>query len=264
MSISIQPDNDSVAIVSGGMDSVTLLYYMHERGRRPVVLSFDYGQRHKKELYFAKYHAHKLNLTHHVIDLSGITGLISNSALTSPEMRHSLNNVQLAGRDELAMVKRDIEVPEGHYSDENMKLTVVPNRNMMMLSIAAAVAVNNHAYELGIGVHGGDHAIYPDCRPEFIIMFEQTLKLANAGFINPEFQVFAPFLTVLKEDIAKMGAGLGINWSLTWSCYKGGDFHCGRCATCVERREAFHNAEVEDTTDYEDKTNYYLEVTQNA
>jgi 7-cyano-7-deazaguanine synthase len=238
-----RPPVDSVAIVSGGMDSVTLLYAMKTLGYRPRVLSFNYGQRHKKELEFAKYHATALDLPWHCIDLSGITHLINNSALTS------------AGK---------VEVPEGHYADDNMKLTVVPNRNMMMLSIAGAVVVNDKALTLGIGVHGGDHAIYPDCRPEFIEQFEETLKAANVGFIQRNFRMFAPFLHEDKAYIVESGEELNVDWTKTWSCYKGGEVHCGKCATCVERREAFALAGFGDPTEYEDKTNYWKQVTQNA
>jgi 7-cyano-7-deazaguanine synthase len=254
-----RPPVDSVAIVSGGMDSVTLLYAMKTLGYQPRVLSFNYGQRHKKELEFAKYHATALDLPWHCIDLSGITHLINNSALTS--------QTRMVTGTELAEGKgfhNHIEVPEGHYADDNMKLTVVPNRNMMMLSIAGAVVVNDRALTLGIGVHGGDHAIYPDCRPEFIEQFEETLKAANVGFIQRNFRMFAPFLYEDKAYIVESGEELNVDWTKTWSCYKGGEVHCGKCATCVERREAFALAGVVDPTEYEDKTNYWKQVTQNA
>lgn len=230
-------ETDSVAIVSGGMDSVTMLYYMVERGRRPFVLSFNYGQRHKKELVYVNYHTAFLGLPADVIDLD-FTHLISNSALTSDHKHAEGNDI--------------IEVPEGHYAEESMKATVVPNRNMMMLSIAGAVAVNNKAIELGIGVHGGDHFIYPDCRNEFIRLFETTLRVGNEGFLVPGFQLFAPFLAQGKHDIVTLGTNLKVDYSMTWSCYKGGDKHCGKCGTCVERIEAFQLAHVSDPTEYEE------------
>lgn len=238
---------DSVAIVSGGMDSVTMLHYMVERGRRPLVLSFNYGQRHQKELQFVHYHTAALGLPAEVIDLD-FTHLISNSALTSGMKVGAPFDGSKMPRG--TMVPK-IDVPEGHYAEESMKATVVPNRNMMMLSIAGAVVVNNKAIELGIGVHGGDHFIYPDCRNEFIRLFETTLRVGNEGFLAPGFQLFAPFLGQGKHDIVTLGANLGIEYEMTWSCYKGGSKHCGKCGTCVERIEAFKLANVIDPTEYE-------------
>lgn len=219
---------DSVAVVSGGMDSVTMLYMLAKNDRHPLVLSFDYGQKHVKELELASWHAARLGLTHRVIRLRDVSGLLGSSALVGGE-----------------------DVPEGHYAAENMKATVVPNRNMMMISIAAAAVINCKGDLLGVGVHAGDHAIYPDCRPEFIYHVEQTLRIANEGFISPLFQLFAPFVQVGKHDIVRFGTELGVDYSKTWSCYKGQDLHCGKCGTCVERKEAFELAKVEDPTEYE-------------
>lgn len=241
--------SDSVAIVSGGMDSTVLLYYMVERGRYPHVLSFNYGQRHRKELQFAQYHSDRLNLKQTTINLGEITPLISNSALTS-QTRMVTGKELVEGQG----FHNHIEVPEGHYAEESMKATVVPNRNMMMLAIAGAVAVNNKAIELGIGVHGGDHFIYPDCRNEFIRLFETTLRVGNEGFLAPGFQLFAPFLGQGKHDIATLGNGLNVDFNMTWSCYKGGEKHCGKCGTCVERIEAFQLANVYDPTVYENES----------
>jgi 7-cyano-7-deazaguanine synthase len=249
---------NAVAIVSGGMDSVTMLYAMAQWST-PRVLSFNYGQRHVKELISARHHAAVLGLQVDVVDLSTLTHLIDNSALTS--QTRMVTGAELeAGKG----FHNHIEVPEGHYAEDNMRLTVVPNRNMMMLSIAGAVAVNIGAQALGIGVHAGDHTIYPDCRPEFIIHFETTLKIANEGFIHPSFQMYSPFITRTKTQIVLIGSELGVDWANTWSCYKGGDIHCGKCATCVERREAFHIAGVDDPTAYQDTTDYWKTVTQNV
>jgi 7-cyano-7-deazaguanine synthase len=224
---------DSVAIFSGGMDSTTLVYHMLDDGYTPHLISFDYGQRHSKELLYAEGTAHKLGLRYDIVDLSGITHLISNSALTSPD-------------------DNAIAVPEGHYAQDNMKLTVVPNRNMIMLSIAAGVAVNNGYKYLATGVHAGDHFVYPDCRPEFIDCINDTIISGNEGF-GPfaklgenewvEDFIYAPFIRWSKAEIAVRAIELGVPFEDTWSCYKGGETHCGKCGTCVERLEAIHQAQ---------------------
>jgi 7-cyano-7-deazaguanine synthase len=221
--------NDIVAVVSGGMDSVTLLYFLLSYDYKPHVISFDYGQKHVKELDMARHHAEQNNLDHVVVPMKHLGDML-NSALTSAEE----------------------EVPEGHYAAENMKATVVPNRNMIMMSIAAGLAITDKCEALAVGVHAGDHAIYPDCRPEFIVHMETTLRVANEGFIHPNFQVVAPFVNLGKHNIAELGAGLNVDYSMTWSCYKGGALHCGKCGTCVERKEAFQRAGLVDPTMYED------------
>ena len=217
-----------VAIVSGGLDSVTLAYHLVDQGYEPVLISYDYGQRHSKELDFAKLCAQRLNVKHHLVDLKVLTSLMSTSSLTSDA----------------------IEVPDGHYAEETMKVTVVPNRNAIMINVATALAVSESYSFVATGVHGGDHFIYPDCRPEFIESQFETLKLANAGFIATEFDVLAPFVNISKADIVTIGDAIGVPWLETWSCYKGGDIHCGSCGTCFERREAFELANVDDPTSY--------------
>lgn len=270
---------DSVAIVSGGLDSTTLVYDMLDKGYRPHLLSFNYGQRHKKELQFAGFTARNIGLKHDIVDLTGLTHLISNSALTSDHKHAEGNDI--------------IEVPEGHYAEETMKATVVPNRNMIMLSIAAGLAVNNRYRTIGIGVHAGDHFVYPDCRPEFIFAAGQTILAGNKGFHNfftgsiedyrekagnelanaaiamgikqTALPIYAPFMERTKANIAYRALELGVPLHLTWSCYKGGENHCGRCGTCVERLEAIADAQqvamenelnhgrlIEDQTLYED------------
>ena len=220
----------AVVVLSGGMDSATALYQAKADGFNVYAISFDYGQRHKKELDFAKLLANKAGaIEHHIVDLTSITKLISNSSLTNKE----------------------IDVPEGHYAAENMKLTVVPNRNMIMYAVAVGYAVNIKAKAMYVGVHAGDHAIYPDCRPEFIESLDVIAKIANEGFIEKDFQVKAPFVHKTKADIAKLGSQLGVPYELTWSCYKGGNKHCGKCGTCVERKEAFQLAGVIDPTQYD-------------
>lgn len=271
--------SDSVAIVSGGLDSTVLVYDMISQGYTPHMLSFNYGQRHSKELRFAEYTAQKLGLRHDIVDLTGLTHLISNSALTSPRA------FEPKGRF-IKEVDRAIEVPEGHYAEDSMKATVVPNRNMIMLSIAAGIAVNNKYKCIATGVHGGDHFIYPDCRPGFIVAADKAIVRGNEGFeaFNTkqvlEFDgrvmsaIFAPYICKTKADIAYRGIELKVPFEETWSCYKGGDKHCGRCGTCVERLEAIHEAErkwfdgkelqfTHDVTQYEDK-NFWKEATKSV
>jgi 7-cyano-7-deazaguanine synthase len=152
------------------------------------------------------------------------------------------------------LTDHDRDVPDGHYAEETMKATVVPNRNMIMLSIAVGYAVTVEAGNgVWTGVHSGDHFIYPDCRPQFIQRVNETAKVANEGFMQwlPE-AITAPFLGSTKADICGLGAELGVDFRKTWSCYKGGVIHCGRCGTCVERKEAFRLSEVIDPTEYED------------
>jgi 7-cyano-7-deazaguanine synthase len=258
--------SDSVAIVSGGLDSTVLVYDMISQGYTPHMLSFNYGQRHNKELRFAEYTATKLGLQHDIVDLTGLTKLISNSALTSRPSTVSKHDNGFRAPEVVAELEADdptvIEVPEGHYAEDSMKATVVPNRNMIMLSIAGGVAVNNKYRTIGTGVHGGDHFIYPDCRPPFIFSVGQALLQGNEGFHNfnvahlgepiilggrafttTALPIFTPYLNGSKADIAYRGIQLNVPFEETWSCYKGEDKHCGRCGTCVERLEAIDAAE---------------------
>jgi 7-cyano-7-deazaguanine synthase len=222
-----------VAIVSGGMDSVTLAFKLRRDHPDADIhlLAFDYGQRHAKELLFARYCAEDIDAKFDVVDLTSITPLISQSGSS--------------------LVDRNTPVPDGHYAEESMKITVVPNRNAIMLSIATGVAVAEHAQYVATGVHSGDHAIYPDCRPEFIRDIDKAMYSGNEGFAETNFEIIAPFLLSTKADIASMGSQLGVDYAKTWSCYKGGEYHCGTCGTCVERKEAFSLAGVPDPTVYE-------------
>lgn len=222
-----------VTIVSGGMDSVTLAYSLAAVGNDQHLVSFNYGQRHGIELAHARLAGQALGVEHTIIDLP-ITDLIDTSALTDPA----------------------IPVPDGHYAEDTMRATVVPNRNMIMLAVAGAVAVAERAQAVAIGVHGGDHFIYPDCRPEFIEAAHAALVVGNEGFLAPNFRILAPFLDRTKADIVTIGDGLGVPWADTWSCYKGGAVHCGACGTCFERREAFKLAGVTDPTRYEATPDY--------
>jgi 7-cyano-7-deazaguanine synthase len=223
-----------IAIVSGGMDSTTLLYMLRAQGEAVMALSFDYGQRHGgKELDAATDICRELHVHHTNVDLTSITDLLSASG---------------------SSLVTDTEVPEGHYEEDSMKQTVVPNRNAIMLNVAIGYAVAENAEYVAIGVHSGDHAVYPDCRDEFINAQSQVARIANEGFINRDFGIFAPFVTWTKTDIAARGKELNVPYEKTWSCYKGGSDHCGRCGTCVERIEALHDAGVDDQTVYLDPT----------
>jgi len=221
----------AVAIVSGGLDSVTLAHALANRADRVHLVSFDYGQKHRKELGYAERAAERLGAEWTLIDLAaaGLTKLLSGSALTD----------------------KTISVPDGHYAAESMKVTIVPNRNAIMLAIACAAAASEGAEVVGVAVHAGDHFIYPDCRPEFVHAFEAMERLAMD---MPQLRIEAPFLSKTKAEIVKVGVDLGVPFEETWSCYKGGDLHCGTCGTCVERREAFVLAGVSDPTGYVEST----------
>ena len=214
---------DSVIIVSGGLDSITLL---HDKAETiALAISFDYGQNHsKKELPYAEYHCQKLGIPHITIPLTFMHQYFKSSLLEGAEA-----------------------IPEGHYEEENMKSTVVPFRNGIMLAIATGIAESHELKRVYIANHGGDHTIYPDCRPEFIDAMD---KATSAGtFVD--VRVEAPYTNISKADIVRRGAALGIDYAKTWSCYKGSEMHCGKCGTCVERKEAFADAGVEDPTEYE-------------
>lgn len=218
----------TVSVVSGGLDSVTLAHLLAAEGHEQILLSFHYGQRHAVELRFAERAAQRLGVPHRVLDMAPLGGLLRGSALTDAA----------------------VDVPDGHYAAESMKSTVVPNRNAIFLSIAAGLAVAEEAQAVAYAAHGGDHFIYPDCRPPFVEAFEHATRLANEGFAHPQFEILAPFLDASKADIVSRGAALGVPFEETWSCYRGDELHCGRCGTCVERREAFALAGVEDPTAY--------------
>lgn len=218
----------TIVICSGGLDSVTLAHKVAAEHRLIGLVSFDYGQRHKKEVEFAKECAERLGTEHMVIDISPIGALLSGSALTRGE----------------------IAVPDGHYAEETMKITVVPNRNAIMLAIAYGIGAARGAEAIAAAVHGGDHFIYPDCRPAFIESFQTMQKFALDGLA--EIKLYTPFAMGSKAEIVTAGNKLGVPFAKTWSCYKGGEIHCGRCGTCVERLEAFALAGVADPTEYED------------
>ncbi|MGN0281688.1 MAG: 7-cyano-7-deazaguanine synthase QueC [Prevotella sp.] len=213
---------DSMIIVSGGMDSITLLY--DRKDTIALAVSFDYGSNHNaREIPFAKLHCERLGIRHIVIPLDFMQQYFKSSLLEGADA-----------------------IPDGHYADENMKSTVVPFRNGIMLSIAVGIAETNDLKRVLIANHGGDHAIYPDCRPEFINAIDTAAKVGT--YVNVSIE--APYTNITKTDIALRGKSLGIDYSETWSCYKGGNIHCGTCGTCVERKEALHDAGITDHTDY--------------
>jgi 7-cyano-7-deazaguanine synthase len=212
----------AVVVISGGLDSTTLLYDAMKDFEVIRAVSFNYGQRHNKELLYAANTCDKLKVPHSIVNLSALGELLSNSSLTG-----------------------DQDVPEGHYAEDNMKQTVVPNRNMIMFSIAGGIAVNDGANALAVGVHAGDHFVYPDCRTGFIGAASLALYLGNEGFGNLwRAPIWAPYIHKSKADIAYKAIQLGVPFHETWSCYKGGDVHCGKCGTCVERLEAIEEAAV--------------------
>lgn len=218
-----------VAVISGGLDSAVLSYHLRAEGWALRLLSFDYGQRHAVELDHARALAADLGARHHVVDLRSAGALLSGSALT----------------DEA------VAVPDGHYTDESMRATVVANRNAIFAMVATGVAVAEGADAVALGIHAGDHAIYPDCRPRFVEAADRLARVANEGFIGDGFQLLAPFVAWSKAEIVWRGHELGVPFAGTWSCYKGGAVHCGTCGTCVERREAFELAGVADPTEYQ-------------
>lgn len=217
----------TLVVCSGGMDSVVLAHKAAAENNLLGLVTFDYGQRHKKELSFAADCAERLGVPHDIIDITAIGAQLTGSALTD-----------------------DLDVPDGHYAQDTMKITIVPNRNAIMLTIVFGVAVAKGADSVATAVHGGDHFIYPDCRPEFIDAFENMQRHALEGYAD--IKLLAPFVDVPKSEIARIGAQLGVPFGETWSCYKGLDIHCGCCGTCVERREALDLAGIEDPTIYED------------
>ena len=203
----------ALIILSGGLDSTVLAHDIVSRGKKALAaVSFDYGQKHTRELDFAAQQAKILKIEHQIVALPFI-GELFDSAL-------------LAGGDEL---------PHGHYEDDNMKQTVVPNRNMIMLSIAAGLAISQKRTELFYGAHGGDHAIYPDCRPDFVDAMKEVLQLCDWQKIK----LHVPWLHDDKAKIVRHGMELGVDFSKTWTCYAGGEQPCGKCGSCVERAEAF-------------------------
>lgn len=214
----------AVVCLSGGLDSTTLLFAMLREFEQVRAIAFDYGQRHRCELRAAHLVAQAAGVPLITVEMPQLGTLFSGSALTDTT----------------------VDVPHGHYSDESMKQTVVPNRNMIFLSIAAGYAISQRARVVAFGGHSGDHTIYPDCRPEFVSALKEAIRIADWHSV----ELIAPFANLSKSEICKLGKGLHVPFSLTWSCYEGAEHHCGKCGTCVERIEAFQLAEIPDPTVY--------------
>ena len=213
-----------VVVYSGGLDSFTLLNHSLELGHEVFPITFNYGQKHIKEVSYAETFCKEKSLVLKVLDISAINSILRGSALTD-----------------------DMEVPKGHYEDESMKTTVVPNRNMILISLATAYAVTVQAQEVWYGAHGGDHAIYPDCRPEFVSKINEATQLANYSPIS----VKAPFIDLTKDEILSLGIELSLDFEKTWTCYEGNALACGQCGSCIERLEAFKNNLIEDPLKYQ-------------
>ncbi|RZM76389.1 7-cyano-7-deazaguanine synthase QueC [Pseudoalteromonas rubra] len=213
-----------VVIYSGGMDSYTVLNKALKSGYEVYALSFNYGQRHVKELEVARQACDELGVAHKIVDISAINQLIGGSSLTD-----------------------DIDVPEGHYEEESMKSTVVPNRNMILLSLAVGYAVSLKASKVFYGAHSGDHAIYPDCRPEFVKKMDDVCRIAN----YEEIEIVCPYLNNTKIEILTDGLKMGLDYSKTWTCYNGREKACGKCGACQERLEAFSLNQASDPLPYE-------------
>lgn len=214
----------AVVIFSGGMDSYTVLNHAKRQGLDVYALTFDYGQRHVKEIEYAKAACADLGVHHKIVDISAINSIIAGSSLTS-----------------------DIDVPEGHYEEDSMKSTVVPNRNMILLSLAIGYAVSLEAYKVYYGAHSGDHAIYPDCRPEFVEKMTDVAAIANYEAVSIE----VPYLHCDKNQILADGIKMGLDYGKTWTCYNGQELACGKCGACQERLEAFANNNQTDPLQYQ-------------
>ena len=213
-----------VVIFSGGMDSFTLLHRARREGYEVSAVTFNYGQRHAKEVDYAIKVCEQLRVAHKAVDITAINQLLEGSSLTS-----------------------EIEIPAGHYADESMKSTVVPNRNMIFLSLAVGYAVSLGAGEVWYGAHAGDHEIYPDCRPEFVTRMNDVTRIANYEPV----EIVTPFLLKDKGGILAEGLEMGLDYKKTWTCYNGREKACGNCGACVERLEAFATNGVEDPLEYE-------------
>lgn len=214
----------TILIYSGGLDSTVLLFKLLREGHEVRALGINYGQRHRKELDAATAICAKLGVEYRIADLSAIRPLLGGSSQTDDS----------------------VAVPHGHYAAETMKLTVVPNRNMIMLSVAIAWAISTKSESVSYAAHGGDHAIYPDCREEFASALNTAALLADWQ----QVRIDRPFVRDSKASIVALGQGLSVPFAETWSCYEGGAVHCGKCGTCVERREAFQLAGIIDPTIY--------------
>jgi 7-cyano-7-deazaguanine synthase len=214
-----------IVLCSGGMDSVTALFWAKREHEVVAALSFDYGAKHNpREIPCAAEQARRTGTQHETIRLDFVNRLFASALLQSGG-----------------------EIPEGHYAAANMQQTVVPFRNAILLAVACGLAESRGAQAVVIAAHTGDHTIYPDCREDFMQAMAAAMRLGTYAGV----ELLRPFIDLNKGQIAALGANLGVDFSRTWSCYKGGARHCGKCGTCVERREAFALAGLPDPTDYD-------------
>lgn len=218
-----------VQLISGGLDSTVLAYDFAVREELVGLLSVNYGQIHKRELRYAEQTAMRLHVQHNIANLSTVNKLLAGSALTDQK----------------------VKVPEGHYAQDNMRQTIVPNRNAMMLSIAYAWALSLGADAIAFAAHAGDHAVYPDCREPFVEALEKAFNIGSDW--NSPIRILSPYVHKTKADIVRRGYELNVPFLLTWTCYGNGVLPCGRCGTCVERLEAFNEAGIEDPWEYQDR-----------
>ena len=214
----------ALVLFSGGLDSTVLATQMKQEATETRLLSIDYGQRHAKELDHSQKVANHLGLAHEILKLPQLGQILGGSSLTDQSMT----------------------LPEGHYAEESMKSTVVPNRNMILLALAGGHALSLGLDTIAYAAHAGDHTIYPDCRPEFADAMDKALGLADWKDLN----LHRPYVEITKSDLVSLGDQLNAPLHLTWSCYVGGEIHCGKCGTCVERKEAFELANIADPTKY--------------
>ena len=212
-----------IVVYSGGLDSFTLLNEAIRSGKDVSALSFDYGQKHKKELHFVEKFCAQDSIDSKIVDVSSIKELFQGSSLTD-----------------------EIDIPKGHYEDDSMKSTVVPNRNMILISLALGYAVTKEAEEVWFGAHADDHAIYPDCRPEFVEKMDSVARIANYSPIA----IKAPYITMSKTEILAIGLNMQLDYGLTWTCYEGKELACGTCGACHERLESFAANNVIDPIKY--------------
>lgn len=226
--------NKASILLSGGMDSTTLAYLLNYIGFDLNCLIFNYGQKHSKEIMFAEKTANELNAKYQVVDVSGLF----NQIMPNVTLLSSSNNL----------------IPEGNYEDSIMKETVVPNRNMILISIITSYSIVNEIHNIAYAAHSGDHAIYPDCRESFYMKMREAIKFCDWSNVN----FIAPFINISKTDIASLGKYLGVDWDSTWSCYKGGDKHCLKCGTCIERLEAIENSNIDKGKEIFNKIKGYI------
>ncbi len=222
--MSFENPESSVVLLSGGLDSTVLLAKLVAEKRRVIALGVDYGQRHRREIDAAKSVCNCLGVEYRLIDMRALKPIFGKNSLTD---------------DKLA-------VYEGKYDEEGMKTTVVPARNLILISLATALAISEKCDTVAYAAHGGDHAIYPDCRPEFAEKLDAVVQISDWHKVRLE----RPFVAMTKAEIVRLGAALSAPLALTWSCYNGGEKHCGKCSTCIERRAAFAEAGVADPTNY--------------